>query len=82
MDFDPKKLRARFAKLTADHDAIRRKADPLRADYDDLVQRNRKAEDAAAAKVKKAEAGLYDIEQERAAIARALGGRTSEPAEG
>jgi predicted nucleic acid-binding Zn-ribbon protein len=81
MDFDPKKLRARFAELTEKHDAIRAKADPLRERYDALVQGNRKAEDAAAKRVKNAEDGLYEIEMERAAIARALGGRTAEPAE-
>ena len=78
MDFDPKKLRARFAKLTKDHDAIEKRAAPLRKAYDVLCQENRKAEDAAADKIKRTTEGLFDIEQERAAIARALGGKTGE----
>jgi vacuolar-type H+-ATPase subunit D/Vma8 len=82
MDFDPKKLRKRFAELTEKHDAIRAKSDPLRAKYDTLVQDNRKAEDEAAKRVSNAERGLYEIEMERATIARALGGKTSEPAGG
>jgi predicted nucleic acid-binding Zn-ribbon protein len=81
MDFDQKKLRARFAELTKKHDAIRAKSTPLRDSYDKTVQANRAREDDLAAKVKAAEKGLYEIEMERAMIARALGGRTAEPAE-
>jgi hypothetical protein len=79
MNLSTAALRKRFADLTKKHDAIRAKADPLRLKYDTLAQHNRKAEDAAAARVKDAEAGLFEIEQERATIARALGGKTSEP---
>ena len=79
MDLSADTLRKQFAKLTKDHDAIRAKSTRLRDSYDALVQANRAKEDKAAAEIKKAEDGLFDIEQERAAIARALGGRTSEP---
>ena len=82
MDLSADTLRKRFAKLTRDHDTIRGKSTPLRESYDALVQANRRKEDKAAAEIKKTEDGLYDIEQERAVIARALGGKTSEPAEG
>lgn len=79
MNLSADALRERFADLTAQHDKIREKAEPLRAQYDALVQKNRAAEDAQADKVRKAEKGLYEIEQERATIARALGGKTSAP---
>lgn len=76
MDLSPATLRKRFAELTKKHDGIRAKSAPLREKYDALVQNNRKAEDAAAKRVSDAEMGLFDIEMERAAIARALGGKT------
>lgn len=79
MNLSADELRDRFKELTAKHDAIRAKSDPLRATYDKLVQGNRAKEDEAAAKVKAAEAGLAGIETERAMIARALGGKTSAP---
>ena len=82
MDLSADTLRKQFGKLTKQHDAIRAKSTPLRESYDAMVQANRAREDKAAAEIKKAEDGLYEIEQERAAIARALGGKTSEPAEG
>lgn len=76
-DFSPEALRARFQELTKKHDQIRAKSDPLREKRDQQVQKARAEEDKLNAQIAKAEAGLYENEMERAAVARALGGRTS-----
>lgn len=77
MDFSPETLRARFHELTAQHDEIRAKSDPLRAKRDALSQKHALEEKALNDRIKEVEAGLFEIEQERAALARALGGKTS-----
>lgn len=79
MDFSPEALRERFAALTAKHDEIRAKSDPLRIKRDKHVQAARKVEDKMNAEIKKAEEGLFELEMERATIARALGGKTAAP---
>jgi len=76
MDFSPDKLRARFAELTEKVEAIQAKRNPVRAKRDDLVAKQIRELSAADAAVRKAEAGLFDLDQERALIARALGGKT------
>jgi hypothetical protein len=82
MDFSPEKLRKRFKELTDKfepkaeaRDAIKRERD---AKGDGLTAKQAAAYDA---KIRKANEGLYELEMERAAISRALGGRTAEPAE-
>lgn len=79
MDFDPDKMRARFHDLTAKAVAVRAKADPIRAKRDNMQVRHAKEAAKANTEVAKAEKGLFEIEQERAMIARALGGRVGEP---
>lgn len=74
----PDNLRKRFAELTAQSDAIRAKVDPMREKRDKAIQAgtitlNELKKQSAA--ILKAEEGLYDIEQERATISRALPGR-------
>lgn len=70
--FDKGAHQARYAELTAKANAIQAKAGPLRAARDKKVQAARKEEDALNAAIKKAEAGLFEIEQERAFLARGL----------
>jgi uncharacterized membrane protein len=85
MDFSPEALRAHFQTLTAQRAAIDVKLDPLRDELDELMQNDK----LPAGVVREREAGLREqirslqnelapIEQERAAVARALNGKTSE----
>ena len=77
MDFSPAKLRARFAELAKQYEAKAAPRDKLRAERD---ARHAKLTQAELAKyddkIRKANEGLFDIEMERAAVARALGGKT------
>ena len=75
-------MRARFHALGKERDAILAKSAPLKAERDKvLIER-----DAAQAKlrdvngrIKEAETGLFDIDMERGAMARALNGKTGSP---
>lgn len=88
-DFDPKSLRKQFHSLTAKHDAIQKKLQPLRDELDGLVagdgdvsvKKAREREAALRPKIKDLQNELYPIEMERAAVARALGGKTGSPDE-
>ena len=84
MDFSPETLRARFHELTEARGAIDANLDPLRAELDGLAAGETKLT-AKAAREREAEVRarivdlqrqLAPIEQERAACARALGGKT------
>lgn len=79
MEFDPDKMKKRFWTLKAKRDAHRAKADPIRAARDKLVGKQAKELSAEDAKVKAAEKGLAEIEQEMAVLVRAVGGRMGEP---
>lgn len=89
MDYDPKSLRKQFHKLTADHDAIQKKLQPLRDELDALtagegditVKKARAREEVIRPKIRDLQNELYPIEMERAAVARALGGKTGSPDE-
>lgn len=59
---------------------IREKSGPLRAARDKHVQAAAKKEAQMNAEIAKVEKGLFDLEQERAFLARALGARTITPA--
>lgn len=78
MDFSPDKLRARFAELTKQYEAKDAKRAPLQAErdkkFDSLTPAKLRDFDK---RIKAANKGMYEIEMERAAIARALGGKTS-----
>lgn len=76
----PTEMRARFAELTAQAAAIRETVDPLREHRDAVVNKAREDEQLLNDEIRTAEAGLFEIEQERAMIVRALGGKTGEPA--
>jgi hypothetical protein len=89
-DLSPKKLREHFADLTAKSLKLEAKLEPLRAELDAVVAGEgditvveaRKREGALRPKIRDLQEQLAPIEMQRAAVARALGGKTSEPAEG
>lgn len=60
---------------------IREKSGPLREKRDRHVQAARKKEDEMNAEITKVEKGLFDLEQERAFLNRALGARVLTPTE-
>lgn len=75
MDFSPDKLRARFAELTKQYEAS--PIHKLKAERDkSFAKLNQAQRDDFDKRIRKANEGLYEIEQERAVIARALGGKT------
>ncbi len=84
MDFSPENIRKRFHELTAEHDKIDAKLSPKRAELDALVagDTDLSVKDAKVAEaklrtsIKALQETLYPIEMERAACARALGGKT------
>jgi uncharacterized coiled-coil DUF342 family protein len=55
--------------------AIRAKSDPLREKRDAFVQKARAREDEMNAEIKKVEKNLFELEQERAFLSRALGAK-------
>jgi hypothetical protein len=59
--------------------AIRAKSDPLRAARDKHVQAAAKKEAQMNAEIAKVEKGLFDLEQERAFLHRALGAKVLTP---
>ena len=79
MDFSPDRMRARFAELARLAAGKRAKAAPLREERDAFVQGNEAKEARMNAAIAKAEEGLFELDQEAAMIARALGGRTGRP---
>lgn len=80
MKFDRGAMRNRFAELTSERDAKLAAAAPLREKRDKLVNKARAAEAAINAEIAEAEAGLFEIDQERADLVRALRGSTGSPA--
>lgn len=88
ISLDPDALRKHFHALTAKRAKIDEKLEPLRAELDELVAgkdakmtvaQARKREDEIRPQIVKLQQQLYPIEQERAIVARALGGQTGEP---
>lgn len=75
----PETMKKRFWELKGQQEKHRAKADPTRAERDKLVAKQLKELAVHDAKVKKAEEGLYEIEQEMAMLVRAVGGRMGEP---
>jgi hypothetical protein len=70
--------RARFAHLTAIYEKGAGKRDKLMHERDRKIDTlGHKAERAFAERIKKANEGLYEVEMERAALVRALGGKTT-----
>lgn len=79
--FRPENMRNRFHELGKKREAILAKTTPLRAQRDKIVQDADVKAKALADQFKKLEkdGGLFDIDMERAIIARALGGKTGKP---
>ena len=78
MDFNPDKMRARFQTLTKDYDKRMAKLEPLHKKLADHVAKSAKVEQELREQIAEAKEGMYDLEMERAMLARALGGRTGE----
>lgn len=73
--FDPDSMRKRFHDLGTKRDEILAKSAGARAKRDEFVASTQAEAQRMSDDVKAAEAGLFEIEQERAFIARALGGK-------
>jgi len=74
--FDPDNMRRQFHELGAKRDAILAQSGPLRDQRDALIAEHTAAVQAIDAQIKAAEAGLFDIDNERGMLVRALKGRT------
>lgn len=77
--YSPEAMRARFAELVVQRDAIRAVVDPLREARDAHVQAARATEDEMNEEIRTASEGLYEIDQEIGVLTRALNGKTAEP---
>lgn len=75
-DFTPEALRSRFATLTERRNAMAAVSAPLRTRRDAIAAQATTDLAALDVQIRAAEAGLFELDQERAMIARALGGRT------
>lgn len=77
--FDIKTMQARFHELGRKRDAVLAQSAPARAQRDALQRQVSEIERQIApltATIKQIEADLFNCDQERAIIARALGGKT------
>ena len=87
VDFSPDNLRKRFRELTKKADALEAKLAPLRKELNETVAgkgnisviQATAREATVRPRIRKLQEELAPIEMERAALARALGGRTSGP---
>lgn len=75
MDFNPEKMRARFAELRKELEKRQAKLAPLREKRDRLLAKQSEA-GKLAVRIKEQQAPLAAIEEEMAVIARALNGKT------
>jgi len=73
---DSATLRKRFLELTAEAASIRAQSAPFRDAYNAEVARHTQTAGPLEQAIRRVEAGLYEIEQERAMISRALNGKT------
>jgi uncharacterized coiled-coil DUF342 family protein len=80
-NFSPENMRKRFHELGKKRAAILAKTMPLREKRDKILQKAEAEAKALADQFKKIEADekLFELDQERAVIARALGGKTGKP---
>ncbi len=74
--FDKDSMIKRFHELGAKREAIKAASNPLRAKRDAYAAESDATLRAMDDQIREAERGLFEIEQERAIIARALGGKT------
>ena len=75
--FSPDNMRARFATLGKQRDAILAQTQGLRAERDALVNLNAARIRDLEKQVAEIEAPLFDLDNERGLLARALGGKTT-----
>lgn len=71
----PEEMRKRFKELTSAVGEVRVRTTPLRAARDKLLNETQVKLQKMESEYMEIEKGLYDMEQDRAALARALGGR-------
>ncbi|WP_267396542.1 MULTISPECIES: hypothetical protein [unclassified Sphingomonas] len=76
MDLTPENLRARFAELGEQRDAMLVASGPLREQRDEIAREAQARIAGLDTEIRAAELGMFDLDQERALIARALGGKT------
>lgn len=76
MDLNPDNLRTRFAELGEQREDILAISGPLREQRDVIAGKAQVSMAALDERIRAAEDGLFDIDQERALISRALGGKT------
>ncbi|WP_267396194.1 MULTISPECIES: hypothetical protein [unclassified Sphingomonas] len=76
MDLTPENLRARFAELGEQRDAMLVASGPLREQRDEIARDSQTRIAELDTQIRAAELGMFDLDQERALIARALGGKT------
>lgn len=73
-------LKQRFREACAERDAIHAKSGPLRVKRDAIMAKAREVEKTAVPvneQIEKAEAGLFELQNEIATISRALNGQTA-----
>jgi uncharacterized coiled-coil DUF342 family protein len=75
MEFSPEKMRARFAELRDKRDRLQEKAAPLRLQRDGAWAKALEERAKLDTKIARAEDGLFEAEQELAALSRALNGK-------
>lgn len=73
--FDPDSMRKRFSELGAKREAILAECTGIEAQRDKLIADHAAAVKPLEARLKAIKAPLYDLDQERAVIARALKGK-------
>lgn len=76
MDLTPENLRARFAELGEQRAAMLTASGPLREQRDEIARALQAQIADIDTQIRAAELGMFDLDQERALIARALGGKT------
>ena len=77
--FDPGTMRKRFHELGAQREEILARSAPLRAKREEAVAAYESVVKPLEAQIKEAEKGLYELDNERGMISRALGGKTGNP---
>lgn len=76
--FNPNNMKKRFKELQKEREDILKVSMPLREERDRVQNEAGDRVRGMNSRIKEVEAKLFDIDQESAALARALGGRTAE----
>lgn len=78
--FSPESMRKRFHELSKIIKDTHARSDPVRAKRDKMEADHHAQISALNKQIKEIEASLFELKNEQAAIARALGGKTGKPA--